>query len=40
MELRGRLPASTRFATGLPSSIGREGEVGQLVVEQEAALAS
>ena len=38
IELRGRLPGSTRLATGLPAaSTGREREIGQLVVEQEAA---
>ena len=36
IDERGRLPPSTRFATGLPSASGVEGEVGQLVVEQEA----
>ena len=38
MALRGRLPGSTRLATGRPSSSSRlEGEIGELVVEQEAA---
>ncbi len=38
MALRGRLPGSTRLATGRPSLVDRhEGEVGELVVEQEAA---
>ena len=36
MELRGRLPGPTRVGDGLPVGVDRhEGEVGQLVVEQE-----
>ena len=36
IELRGRLPPSTRLATGQPSFSGLEAEVGQLVVEKVA----
>ena len=36
IDERGRLPGSTRLATAAPSFAGREGEVGELVVEQEA----
>ena len=35
IELRGRLPACDAFATGLPSRLGQEGEIRQLVVEQK-----
>jgi len=37
MELRGRLPGSSRLATGMPSANGLPGEIGELVVEEESA---
>jgi hypothetical protein len=37
MEERGRLPGSTRLATASPLANRAEGEIGQLVVEEEAA---
>ena len=36
IELRGLLPPSTRLATGAPFTLGREAEIGQLVVEEHA----